>query len=63
MSMNKNVQTFMGCDASYDEASAVVFGAPFDSTTSFRPGARFASSIMRLDSWGLETYSPYQNKD
>lgn len=63
MSMNKNVQTFIGCDANYDEAIAVVFGAPFDSTTSFRPGARFASSIMRLDSWGLETYSPYQNLD
>lgn len=52
----------MGCDSEYGEASTVVFGAPFDSTTSFRPGARFASSAMRLESYGLETYSPYQDK-
>lgn len=52
----------MGCESEYGEASTVVFGAPFDSTTSFRPGARFASSVMRLESYGLETYSPYQDK-
>lgn len=41
----------------------VLFGAPFDSTTSFRPGARFGSSAVRHESFGIETYSPYQNKD
>ena len=41
----------------------MLFGAPFDSTTSFRPGARFGSSAMRHESFGLETYSPYQDKD
>ena len=40
-----------------------MFGAPFDSTTSYRPGARFASSAMRNESFGIETYSPYQDKD
>ncbi|MEG1441364.1 MAG: agmatinase, partial [Oscillospiraceae bacterium] len=50
-------------DSEYDEAKIVVFGAPFDSTTSFRPGTRFASQVMRRDSYGLETYSPYQNAD
>ena len=40
-----------------------MFGAPFDSTTSFRPGARFGSSAIRHESFGLETYSPYQDKD
>ena len=61
--MGRNVETFIGCDASYEKADIVLFGAPFDSTTSFRPGARFGSSAMRHESFGLETYSPYQDKD
>ena len=61
--LNKNIETFLGCDNGYDESKIVIFGAPFDSTTSFRPGTRFASSTMRSESFGLETYSPYQNKD
>jgi agmatinase len=61
--LNKNIETFLGCDNEYGEADIVVFGAPFDSTTSFRPGTRFASRTMRGESYGLETYSPYQDKD
>ncbi len=60
---SKNVETFLGCDASFDEADIVLFGAPFDSTTSYRPGTRFASRTMRAESYGLETYSPYQDRD
>lgn len=54
---------FIGCDCEFADAEICVFGAPFDSTTSFRPGTRFAAQAMRPDSWGLETYSPYQDKD
>ncbi len=61
--MNPNVETFLGCDAGFAEAKIVLFGAPFDSTTSFRPGARFGSAAMRHESFGLESYSPYQDKD
>ena len=61
--MEKNVETFIGCDASFEEADIVIFGAPFDSTTSFRPGARFGSRAIRSESFGLETYSPYIDKD
>ena len=61
--MKSNVETFIGCDAPYDDARIVLFGAPFDSTTSFRPGARFGSSAIRHESFGLETYSPYQDMD
>lgn len=61
--MNKNVETFIGCDSEYEESKIVLFGAPFDSTTSFRPGARFGSSAIRHESFGIETYSPYQDKD
>ncbi len=60
---NKNVSTFIGCESSFEEADIVVFGAPFDSTTSFRPGTRFASKVMRVESDGIETYSPYQDAD
>lgn len=61
--MNRNIETFLGCDAEYNESKIVIFGAPFDSTTSYRPGARFASRVMRAESYGLETYSSYQNLD
>lgn len=61
--MKKNVETFIGCDCEYEDAKIVLFGAPFDSTTSFRPGARFGSSAIRHESFGIETYSPYQDKD
>ena len=61
--MKPNTETFIGCDASYAETKIVLFGAPFDSTTSFRPGARFGSSAIRHESFGIETYSPYQDKD
>ena len=61
--MNKNIQTFIGCEADFDDAKAAIFGAPFDGTTSFRPGTRFGPSAMRSESFGIETYSPYQNKD
>ena len=59
--MWKNVVNYIGCDAEYDEARVVLYGAPFDSTTSFRPGTRFAGQAVRNDSYGLETYSPYQD--
>ena len=61
--LKNNVETFLACDKEYDEAEIVMFGAPFDSTTSFRPGTRFGPSAIRSESFGIETYSPYQDKD
>ncbi len=61
--LQRNVETFIGCDASYDDARIVLFGAPFDSTTSFRPGTRFAPHAIRSESFGLETYSPWLDRD
>lgn len=40
-----------------------LMGFCFDGTTSFRPGARFGPDAIRDASFGLETYSPYLNKD
>ncbi len=61
--MKSQGNSFIGFENAFDEAKAVLFGAPFDGTTSFKPGARFAASAMREDSWGLESYSPYLDKD
>ena len=61
--LSPNIENFLGCEADLTEARIVLFGAPFDSTTSYRPGTRFASKVMRAESYGLETYSPYQDLD
>lgn len=61
--MKPNVENFIGCGSDYAAAKIVLYGAPFDSTTSFRPGARFGPASMRHESFGLETYSPYQDAD
>lgn len=61
--LEKNIETFIACDAEYEDSDIVLFGAPFDSTTSYRPGTRFGPAAIRHESFGLETYSPYQDKD
>ena len=61
--MKAQNNSFIGFENEFDESSAVLFGVPFDGTTSFKPGARFAPSAMREDSWGIESYSPYLDRD
>lgn len=61
--LQKNTETFLGCDADWEEAELVLYGAPYDSTTSFRPGTRFGSRAIRSESYGLELYSPYQDAE
>ena len=61
--MKAQKNQFIGCDKEYEEAETVLFGAPYDSTTSFRPGTRFGPAAMRMESFGIETYSPLQDRD
>ena len=61
--LSMQTDAFMACDTNYKNADIVMFSAPFDGTTSFRPGTRFAGGAIRRDSYGLETFSPYQNAD
>ena len=61
--MRQNIETFIGCESAYEQAKIVLFGAPFDSTTSFRPGTRFGPHAVRSESFGLESYSPYLDRD
>ncbi|GAA0862693.1 agmatinase [Paraclostridium tenue] len=58
-----NTPTFMSMEDDYNESKLIVFGAGFDGTTSNRPGTRFASSSMRPEFYGLETYSPILDLD
>ncbi len=49
--------------AARNEGRICLIGAPFDSTTSYRPGARFGPDEIRRASQGLETFSPGQEHD
>lgn len=61
--LNRANPAFLGCEADFEEADIVLFGAPFDSTASYRPGSRFGSRAIREESFGIETYSPYRDAD
>ncbi len=63
MTLEAQKNQFIGCECAFEEARTVLFGAPYDSTTSFRPGTRFGPAAMRMESFGIETYSPLQDKD
>lgn len=63
MSFKKVDLSFQSCNSEYEESDVVIFSVPMDATTSFRPGTRFAGNHIRIDSIGLEWYSPYRNMD
>lgn len=63
MKLKKNTEMILGCEKEYSDADTVIFGAPFDSTASYRPGARFGVKSMRAESYNMETYSPYLDMD
>jgi len=48
---------FSGYQKSIDLAKYIVFGVPFDATSTYRPGARFAPAAIREASLNIETYS------
>lgn len=63
MNDKKQVNNYEGISSTYDESHTVICGLPFDGTCSNRPGTRFGPLELRKEIDGLETYSPYQNKD
>jgi agmatinase len=48
---------FGGFQKSFQEAKYVVFGVPFDATSTYLTGARFAPNAIRQASQNIETYS------
>jgi agmatinase len=56
-------QNFISASASFKDSKIVLLGCPYDGSASFRPGARFGPSAIRRASWGIETFSPYFERD
>lgn len=54
---------FLGAAREADNAKLILFGCPFDGTTSFRPGTRFGPAAVREVSDALETYCPVLKAD
>ncbi|HXX34439.1 MAG TPA: agmatinase [Thermodesulfobacteriota bacterium] len=54
---------FISASVSFEKSNAVILGCPYDGSASFRPGARFGPSAIRRASWGIETFSPYFQRD
>lgn len=50
---------FADAESSYADALYVIFGVPFDGTTTFKAGARDAPAAIRTASYNLETYLPF----
>jgi agmatinase len=48
---------FSGVQTPFEEAKYVVFGVPFDATSTYRTGARFGPAAIRQASLNIETYS------
>jgi len=55
--------TYISASASFEKSKGVILGCPYDGSASFRPGARFGPSAIRRASWGIETFSPYFQRD
>ena len=49
--------TFADANAPLEGAEFVLLGVPFDATSSFRPGAKFAPNAIREASWNFETFN------
>src|SRR3972149_1883644 len=54
---------FSGLQKSFEKARYVVFGVPFDVTSSYRSGARFMPAAVRQASLNIETYSFRSGED
>ena len=54
---------FSGYQRSFEQADYVVIGVPFDVTSTYRTGARFAPLAIRQASLNIETYSFRSNLD
>ncbi|MCS7098487.1 MAG: agmatinase [Candidatus Methanomethyliaceae archaeon] len=63
MYISNQHKCFGGFNKSFSEAKFVLFGVPFDSTASYRPGSRFGPAAIREASANIETWSWRNNMD
>jgi agmatinase len=57
------LQPFLDATTRFEESRCALFGAPFDSTSSYRRGSRFAPDAIRQASQYMETYNPRTGLD
>jgi agmatinase len=57
------LQPFLDATTRFEDSRCALFGAPFDSTASYRRGSRFAPDAIRQASQYMETYSPRTGLD
>src|SRR4030066_1027619 len=48
---------FSGIQKPFEKANYIIFGVPFDVTSTYRTGARFGPNAIRQASLNIETYS------
>jgi agmatinase len=54
---------YIAANTSFEKCRGVILGCPYDGSASFRPGARFGPPAIRRASWGIETFSPFFQRD
>lgn len=54
---------FADAESSYNDAKFVIFGVPYDKTSSFRKGASKAPKEIRKASWNFETFNIFTGND
>ncbi|NLI62720.1 MAG: agmatinase [Methanosarcinaceae archaeon] len=57
------LETFYDAIYEYDESKYVIFGVPYDNTSSFRAGSRWAPNKIREASLNFETYDYYYDME
>jgi len=48
---------FADANSGFNEAEFVIFGVPYDKTSSFRYGSKYAPNKIRQSSWNFETFN------
>ena len=54
---------FADAESSFDDADFIIFGIPYDKTSSFRSGAAKAPKMIRQASWNFETFNMNNQTD
>jgi agmatinase len=54
---------FADAESSFNDADFIIFGVPFDKTSSFRIGANKAPDEIRKASWNYETFNLFTDND
>lgn len=54
---------FADAESNFNDSDFVIFGVPYDRTSSFRKGADQAPKLIRQSSWNFETYNIHNKVD